>query len=115
MKIEFSILYLKRQTTTISHKIFFRPRFCVFTKTWVSLKRNISFPLGCTIANRQVIDYLRTVKLTNSAPLEEECFGASDQEIINGDFTDDLWHKIQAKLSDSQYQALWLFYGKSLH
>ena len=67
-----------------------------------------------TIANRQVIDYLRTVKLTNSAPLEEECFGASDQEIINGDFTDDLWHKIQAKLSDSQYQALWLFYGEEL-
>ena len=67
-----------------------------------------------TIAYRQVIDYLRTVKSTNTPPLEEECFGASDQEIINGEFTDDLWHRIQAKLSDSQYQALWLFYGEEL-
>ena len=65
-----------------------------------------------TIANRQVIDYLRTVKPTNRAPLERECFSASDQEIINGEFTDDLWYRIQSKLSDSQYQALWLFYGE---
>ena len=33
--------------------------------------------------------------------------------MINGEFTDDLWHRIQAK-SDSQYQALWLFYGEEL-
>ena len=68
-----------------------------------------------TIAYRQVIDYLRTVKSTNTPPLEEECFGASDQEIINGEFTDDLWYRIQAKLMILNTKLFGCFTGKSLH
>ena len=68
-----------------------------------------------TIAYRQVIDYLRTVKSINTPPLEEECFGASDQEIINGEFTDDLWYRIQAKLMILSTKLFGCFTGKSLH